>query len=191
MTGTSRLGAALACLLAPAGIAPAASAAVRAGHRLEVSRQTVTDTGSTPLAAATIEQCDTASEKGERSVTFVGEMSAIPDTARMEIRIELQERLPEEALFHTVRSPALGVWRESDAGVKAFKYLNKVTNLSAPAVYRAAVHLRWLNAKGRQIKRLERHTPACLQPALAPKSTSSSRGFPDRHDLLFVGRHAR
>jgi hypothetical protein len=100
-------------------------------------------------------------------------MSAIPDAARMAIRIELQERLPEEALFHAVKAPALGVWRESDAGVKAFKYLNKVANLSAPAVYRAAVGFRWLSAKGRPIKRLERHTAACVQPALAPMPNSS------------------
>src|SRR5262249_22799971 len=118
MTGTSRVGAALVCLLAPAGVAAAAAAAVGGGPRLGVSQQTVPRPGSTPLAAATLEQCDTASEKGERSVTFVAEMSAIPGTARVEIRIELQERLPEEALFHTVKSPALGVWRESDAGVK-------------------------------------------------------------------------
>jgi hypothetical protein len=167
------LGAALVCLLVPAGIAPAAPAALGASHRLEASQQTVPHPGPTPLAAATLEQCDTAAEKSERSVTFVGEMTALPDTARMAIRIELEERLPEEALFHAVRAPALGVWRESDTGVKAFKYLNKVANLSAPAVYRAAVDFRWLNAKRRQIKRLERHTTACEQPALAPKPTYS------------------
>ena len=165
------------CLLALVTIAPA-PAAVRAGHRpghrSEVSEQTVRHPAPIPLAAATLEQCDTAAQKSERSVTLAGEMSAIPDTAHMAIRIELQERLPEEAAFHTVRAPALGMWRESEPAVKAFKYLNKVANLSAPAVYRAAVRFRWLNAKGRPIKQLERHTAACVQPALAPKPTSSS-----------------
>jgi hypothetical protein len=168
------LRAALVCLLASAAIASAAPAAVRAGARLAVGQQTVPHPGPAPLAAASLEHCDTATEKSERSVTFVGEMSAIPDAARMAIRIELQERLPEEVLFHAVKAPALGVWRESDGGVKAFKYLNKVANLSAPAVYRAAVGFRWLNAKGRPIKRLERHTAACVQPALAPMPSSSS-----------------
>jgi hypothetical protein len=161
------------CLLAPAAIAPAAPAAVHAGARLEVSQQTLPHPGSTPLAAVTLERCYTATQQSERSVTFVGEMSSIPGTARMAIRVELQERLPEEALFHTVRAPGLGVWRESDAGVKAFKYLNKVANLSAPAVYRAVVRFRWLDAKGRPIKRLERHTAACVQPALTTTPTSS------------------
>jgi hypothetical protein len=168
------VGAALVCLLAPVAIAPAAGVAVHAGPRSEVSQRTVVHPESTPLAAATLERCNTAAEQSERSVTLVGEMSAIPDTARMVIRIELQERLPEEALFHTVRAPELGLWRESDAGVKSFKYLNKVVNLSAPAVYRAAVRFRWLDTKGRPIKRLERHTTSCVQPALAPTPASSS-----------------
>jgi hypothetical protein len=162
------------CLIASVTIASAAPVVVRAGARLGVSKQTVPHPGPAPLAAATLEHCGTATEKSERSVTFVGEMSAIPDAARMAIRIELEERLPEEALFHSVKAPALGVWRESNAGVKAFKYLNKVANLSAPAVYRAAVGFRWLNAKGLPIKRLERHTAACLQPAPAPLLTPSS-----------------
>lgn len=174
MARTSRLGATLVCLLAPVAITPAAGAAVRAAARLEVSQQTEPHPGSTPLAAATLEKCVTAAEQSERSVTFVAEMSTIPDATRMAIRIEIQERLPEEASFHTVRAPGLGVWRESDPGVKAFKYLNKVDNLSAPGVYRAAVRFRWLNAKDRPIKRLERHTASCVQPALAPTPTSSS-----------------
>ena len=37
----------------------------------------------------------------ERSATFAGEMTAIPGTARMAMRIDMQERLPGEALFHT------------------------------------------------------------------------------------------
>jgi hypothetical protein len=83
----------------------------------------------------------------------------------MAIRIEIQERLPEAALFHTVRAPRLGVWRESDQGVSSYKYLNKVTNLSAPAVYRAAVRFRWLDETGHPIKQLERHTARCTQTA--------------------------
>jgi hypothetical protein len=139
---------------------------------------------------ATLERCDTAAEQSERSVTVAAEMSAIPDTARMAIRIVLQERLPEEALFHTVKAPDLGMWRESDAGVKAFKYVNKVTNLSAPADYRAAVRFRWLDAKGRPIKRLERHSAGCVQPALAPAPTPSAERSPDRSGPPFLDRGA-
>ena len=75
-------------------------------------------------------------------------MTAIPGTARMAMRIDVQERMPGEALFHTVSAPGLGVWRGSDPKVKVYKYLKQVTNLSSPASYRALVRFRWLNAKG-------------------------------------------
>jgi hypothetical protein len=124
--------------------------------------------GSTPIASATLEQCVTAVVQAERSATFSGEMTAIPGTARMAMRIDVQERLPGEVLFHTVTAPGLGVWRTSDVKVKLYKYLKQVTDLSAPALYRASVHFRWLNARGHAIRRAERLTPRCDQPASPP-----------------------
>jgi hypothetical protein len=165
MARTSRLGATLACLLAPLSIAAPAAASVRTAAGLEVTQQTGSAQGSTPLAAATLERCVTASPQSERSLSIAAEMSAIPHTAHMALRIEIQERLQEAALFHTVNAPGLGVWREADRGVSSYKYLNKVTNLSAPAVYRAVVRFRWLNGSGHLIKKLERHTSSCTQTA--------------------------
>jgi hypothetical protein len=156
---------ALSCLLASLAIAGAAGATVGTADRLQVTQQTGSGQGTTPLEAATLEHCVTAPHQSERSLSIVAEMSAIPHTARMAIRIEIQERLPEAALFHTVKAPGLGVWRESDQGVSSYKYLNKVTNLSAPAVYRAAVRFRWLDGTGHPIKQLERHTSRCTQTA--------------------------
>ena len=56
----------------------------------------------------------------------------------MEMRVDVLERLPGEALFHTLSAPGLGVWRSCRPGVKVYRYLKQVTNLAAPAVYRAA-----------------------------------------------------
>ncbi len=83
----------------------------------------------------------------------------------MEMRIEVLERRPAKLLFHAVIAPGLGVWRTAAPGVKTYRYLKEVTNLGAPAAYRAAVRFRWLNAKGKLIKSLEMRTPRCLQPA--------------------------
>jgi hypothetical protein len=118
-----------------------------------------------PSASATLEQCVTAVAQPERSATFAGEMTAIPGSARLEMRIDVLERLPEEILFHAVSAPGLGVWRGSVPGVKVYKYLKQVTNLSAPASYRAAVRFRWLNARGRLMKSAELRTSKCEQPA--------------------------
>jgi len=123
-------------------------------------------------AAATLEQCVTAVEQVERSATFVGEMTAIPGTARMQMRIDVLERGPHAAAFRAISYPGLGQWLRAAPGVRTYKNLDKVTDLSAPAVYRAAVHFRWLNAKGRLIRAMELRTGRCQQPA-PPAGTGS------------------
>jgi hypothetical protein len=119
-------------------------------------------------AAATVEQCVTTGEQTDRSATFSGEMTAVTGTARMAMRIEVQERIPGEELFHTVSAPGLGVWRGSAPSVKIYQYVKQVTNLSSPADYRALVRFHWLNDKGYVIRRAERHTLQCVQPASVP-----------------------
>ncbi len=133
---------------------------------------------STPTVLVTLEQCVSAGEQAERSATFSGEMTAITGAARMAMRIEVQERMPGEELFHTVSAPGLGVWRGSDPGVKIYKYVRQVTNLSSPAIYRALVRFHWLDGEGHVIRRAERRTPKCEQPTpvltAAPPISSSS-----------------
>jgi len=128
----------------------------------------LTDVAGTATVAATVEQCVTTGEQTDRSATFSGEMTALAGTARMEMRIEVQERMPDEELFHTVSAPGLGVWRGSAPSVKIYQYVKQVTNLASPADYRALVRFHWLNDKGYVIKRAERFTPTCAQPASVP-----------------------
>ena len=150
-----RLRAVLVCALATGALAqiPAASAA---GPVAAATK---------PGASATLEQCVAALAENERAATFVGEMTAIAGSARMEMRIDLLERRPAQARFHTVSAPGLGLWRASAPGVKVFRYLKQVTNLAAPASYRAAVRFRWLDARGRLMKAVELRTASCAQPA--------------------------
>jgi len=122
-------------------------------------------------ALATLEQCETTGEQADRSATFSGEMTAIAGTARMAMRIEVQERLPGEELFRTVSAPGLGVWRGSSSGVKIYQYVKQVTNLSSPATYRALIRFHWFNDRGYVTKRAERHTTMCTQPASVPSPT--------------------
>ena len=126
----------------------------------------------TTLVSASLVQCVTTGEPAERSATFSGEMTMIPGAARMTMRIELLERMPGEMSYRTVVGPGLGVWRSSDPSVKVYKYLKQITNLSAPAVYRALVSFRWQGPRGHVVKSLERRTPRCAQPA-PPTSQSA------------------
>jgi hypothetical protein len=123
-------------------------------------------------AVVSLEQCVTSTEQQARTATFSGEMITVAGASKMEMRIDVLERMPNaiEPAFHTIAAPGLGVWRTAAPGVKVYKYLKQVTNLTAPAAYRAAVRFRWLNAKGKLVKAAELRTPKCDQP-LHPHGT--------------------
>jgi hypothetical protein len=120
-----------------------------------------------------LEQCATSTVQAERSATFTAQMTATSATQRMGMRIELQQRMHGETEFHTIAAPGFGVWRPSEAGVKIYKYVKQVTNLDAPAAYRAVVHFRWLGERGHVLKRAELHTTRCVQPALSSQVTQT------------------
>lgn len=118
-------------------------------------------------AAAVLEKCVTSANPLERYAIFFGRMSAIPGGAGMAIRIGIEERSPGVTfhLLETAGTPGLGSWRTSEPGVKIFKDVKQVSNLDAPADYRAVVRFRWTDAKGTVIKREVLRTSVCRQPA--------------------------
>jgi hypothetical protein len=157
---------------APLGIAQASAVPARVHARAAES----TPEGRSAPGSAGLDQCVTAVPAAGRSATFSGEMTAIPGTVRMAMRIEVQERTPAEAAFHTITAPGLGAWRASEAKVKVYKYFKQVTNLHSPASYRALVRFRWLSARGRVLRQTERLTPRCLQPASPPSPPPGPEG---------------
>ena len=149
-----------------------ASAAPAGAQGAPSLAQTTTTPTTSGAVTATLEQCVTSLVQAERSATFTGEMTAVPGAARMAMRIDVEERAPGELEFHTITAAGLGVWRWADPKVKVYKYLKQVTNLSSPASYRGFVRFRWINAKGHVIKRAERLTARCVQPASPPPPQS-------------------
>ena len=139
---------------------------------------------STPVApsaasySVSLEQCVPSTVQAERSATFTAQMVATSQTQRMGMRIELQQRLRGEATFHTIFAPGFGVWRASEPGVKIYKYVKQVTNLAAPAAYRAIVRFRWQGEKGRMLKHAELHTQRCVQPTLPGQVTQAPTPTP-------------
>jgi hypothetical protein len=168
---------ALRAVLACAGVlalllAARASAASTVAGGSSGSQVTAAGPGG---ASATLEECVTAVAQSERAATFSGEMTAIAGTVRMSMRIDVEERVPGETAFHALTAPGLGVWRAADPKVKVYKYLKQVTNLSSPASYRGFVQFRWIGERGHVIKRAERMTTRCLQPA-SPSGPSETPG---------------
>jgi len=161
--GTAQAGA--AAEIAPQAGATAEIAAVPFHEPLTVHH-------TTPAPeSASLEQCISSPEQEARAATFSGEMSALPGTARMEMKIDVLERGPEEETYRRVTAPGLGVWRASAPGVKSYRYLKQVTNLAAPASYRGAVRFRWFNSHGRQIGFADLRTRPCEQTVVSPPST--------------------
>jgi|GEM_PF-2412356 hypothetical protein len=123
--------------------------------------------------SVTVERCLTSTVQAERSVTFTAQMTATATTQRMAVRVELEQRLRGEPVYHPITAPGLGVWERSETGVQIYKYVKQVTNLDAPAAYRAVVRFRWLGDKGRVLKRAETRTERCVQPALQTQVTQT------------------
>jgi hypothetical protein len=121
-----------------------------------------------PSVNATVEACVASAVQTERSVTFTGQMETIPGSRRMAMEMIVQERGPGETLFHRLAAAGPAAWQRSEAGLKIYKYVRQVTDLPAPADYRAVVVYRWLGAGGRVVKRDERRTPICRQSVEPP-----------------------
>ncbi len=136
----------------------------RAGaRRLDVPLWDSTGVGG---YSAMLEQCVPSKRSEGRSVTFTGQMTAVSGTQRMAMRIVLQERTSSAGAFRDVSASGLGVWRDSEAGVKIYRYVKQITDLSAPAVYRALVRFRWLGENGRVVRRAILRTATCAQPTI-------------------------
>lgn len=167
VVGGRRLLVALACVPA---LLPTMLSDNAYGHRGAVNAD-VLGANTSPLDSASLVQCLTASEPAERAATFSGEMTAIAGAARMSMRVELLERMAGETGYRVVAAPGLGVWRSAVPGVGVYKYVKQVTNLTAPADYRGLFSFRWQGPHGRTLKRDERRTRRCSQPA--PIASSS------------------
>ncbi len=153
--------------------APALALASHPAHSSPRARYSLS-APTKPPAIATLEQCQTAVNPDQRSATFAGEMSAVPGTQRMQMSVQVLERLPGDDAYHVVDAPGLGVWRSSAPGVQSYKYLRQITNLAAPAFYRANIRFRWLGGHGRMLQALELHTRHCdEEPVLSPEPVSS------------------
>jgi hypothetical protein len=134
--------------------------------------------GGIPFTSATVEQCVTAPTQADRAVTFTGQMETVTGAHRMAMEIVVQERPPSDGGFHALLAAGPPAWQRSEVGVKIYKYVRQVTDLPAPAYFRAVVTYRWLDEKGRVLRSEERRTPACREPAEHAKPAAGATTQP-------------
>ncbi len=118
---------------------------------------------SGPQATARLGGCATGARPDTRYAIFVTSMRALDGTERMAVRFDLGARAPGRSDFAPTSGPGLGKWLSSAPGVDIFRYRKQVTNLEAPATYRAVVSFRWRNARGRVIATAHHTTATCVQ----------------------------
>ena len=127
--------------------------------------------------SANVEQCLTAATQSGRSVTFTGQMETLPGAHRMAMEIVVQEHDPGETGFHTLTAAGPGTWQRSEVGLKIYKYVRQVTDLPAPADFRAIVQYRWLDDRGHVLRTTARRTPICHEPGESPRRNAPAAGL--------------
>jgi hypothetical protein len=165
-------------LAAVCGLVLAGAAAAQA------QRGASTTTGTTPTtpavaplpsgprpAMASLDVCQVAVAQADRVATFSGEMGAISGAKSMEIKVNVLESAPGSGF--TTPPGGAGTWQHSNAS-KVYRLVRNLTNLDAPASYKANVSFRWLSAQGKVVARASKHTPTCVLPNEDPLLSISS-----------------
>ncbi len=124
-----------------------------------------------PTLGAKLATCVVGDDASGGRAVFQGAMPAIRGARRLAMRFELERRSGDDDEWRRVPAPTFGEWERSRAGVSGFVYSKRVEGLTAPAQYRAVVRFRWMDAKGRRVRRAVRSTPACTQPDPRPNLT--------------------
>lgn len=116
--------------------------------------------GSRAPASVRVVECEPGGDEGTRSGAFRATMRRVKGTRTMQVRFYLLERRGD-GRFRRVHAPGLGVWRSSRAGVRRFVYTQRIAGLAARAAYRAVVHYRWLDDRGRELRFARRRSDTC------------------------------
>jgi hypothetical protein len=134
---------------------------------------------------AALDSCHNGAAPLERYAVFSAQMGSLPQSARMQVRFDLQQSLGGRAKFRRVQAPGIGVWRSSAEGVDIFRYRKQVANLQPGSMYRALVRFRWLNDAAKVIQSSARKTKTCKEPDMradlvAGAVTAAPSGQPGR-----------
>jgi hypothetical protein len=117
-----------------------------------------------PVQGVKVVKCS----KAARSAAFSGRMRVVEDTAQMQMRFTLFERLLPGKAYSEVEAPGLAVWHKSDPGVMRFRFRQRVRALTEAAMYRMAVEFRWYDAEGQLIRQAFRRSRRCRQAGQLP-----------------------
>jgi CARDB len=116
---------------------------------------------STKLGQAVLTRCATG------VATFEGRITPLRRAAKAQMRFTLQARTPEQPEWRRVQAPGFSAWITAPRAGR-YLYDKTVEQLLAPGEYRAVVHFRWRDARGRTVRSERATTKACRQPDPRP-----------------------
>jgi hypothetical protein len=119
---------------------------------------------ASPWAKVGVASCDRELDEA----VFAARMTSYRRSGKMQMRFTLQARTPEDARWHKVDAPGFGEWITVPSGLSRYTYEKTVQDLLTPASYRAVVHFRWRDARGKQIRRERATSRTCRQPDSRP-----------------------
>jgi hypothetical protein len=122
------------------------------------------DAQASPYARASLARCD----RDVNEATFSGRMSSYRRSPKMQMRFTLQALTPDEPRWRKVDASGFGEWITVPSGFSKYTYDKTVQDLLAPASYRAVVHFRWRNARGRTVRSERAVSGICRQPDSRP-----------------------
>ncbi len=121
---------------------------------------------ASPSATTRLLECQSSLDPSARTMTVESRMRTLDGARRLQVRFELQTRLPGGAKWARVPAPGFGAWNTADPAPRRYVFAKRVEGLLAPAAYRMLVRFRWLDAGGRRLASAERTSPVCAQPDL-------------------------
>lgn len=143
-------------------IATLAALTAAVGTGISLAQAPATPRAAATLTSAKVVQCNRGRTADERLATFRAGMVKVRGTARMAVRLTLEESV-DGGRYRAVSAPGLRVWRKSRSGVGAFAYRQRVKALAEGSAYRVKVEYRWLRRDGSVLKSAQRRSRACRQ----------------------------
>jgi hypothetical protein len=138
-------------------------------------------------ARATLVRCD----RQANEAMFQGVVRSYRGATRMQMRFTLQVRTPEDRRWRRVVADGFGTWISAPAGVTKYTYDKTVEELLLGARYRAVVHFRWRNARGRTIRWDREVSRSCRQPDTRPDLEVTELRVVPRGYVAVVANHGR
>ena len=109
----------------------------------------------------------------------------------MQLRFTLQVSTPTSPRWRRVAAPTWGPWITGPPSFAKYTYSKTVQDLLPPAGYRAVVHFRWKDGRGRTIRRERAVSQVCRQPDTRPDLVVRSVAFENGRYVSTIFNRAR